>query len=204
MCGVVGFSCKHPGQHHVAAIQRLFTQSKIRGLHAFGISYYEENQIKTSKHHKLVDCCSAIPLTNKLIGHCRYSTSGDYADHQNNQPIHLDNAAVVFNGVISMAAKCEYEKMYRRKYQTENDGEIFLDKFVRDEAWANFVTYGKFSFAGLVLWDDQLIAIRNAHRPLYRLVEMEAVFYASTADIFRRAGFDNEPCSVEPGQVYVD
>lgn len=206
MCGVIGYSCDQPQKDHKDRLQKLFFESRIRGLHAFGFSIWDGKQVVTQRFLDLKTCLSAIPFgITRLIGHCRYSTSGDYQTVSNNQPLQLQDTAMAFNGVISMATKPEYEKQYGRNYTTENDGEIFLDKFVRKDGWLDFVSRGRFSFAGLVLESGKLTAVRNKNRPLFRVDSGGATFFASTADIFKRSGFSETPEAVPCGvAVYVD
>lgn len=200
MCGVVGLSADDPQPRHSAMLRRLFEESKVRGMHAFGFSSWDGGTVLTRRFLRLGECLAALPpCPTRLIGHCRYATSGDYKTLDNNQPIHAGGAALAFNGVISMATKPEYERQYGRQYATDNDGEIFLDKFLRGDDWERFVAAGSFSFAGLVLRAGEIVALRNQRRPLYRCREEGAVFFASTADIFRRAGFRSQPEPVPPG-----
>lgn len=204
MCGVIGYSCDDPRPSHADALRSLFYESRVRGMHAFGFSVWDGERVTTRRFLDLKDCLAAIPRgVTRLVGHSRYSTSGDYQTVANNQPLQIGESALAFNGVISMAAKAEYERQYGRQYETENDGEIFLDKFVRDDGWLQFVARGRFSFAGLMLRGGKLTALRNANRPLFRLSSDGATFFASTADIFRRAGFDGCPAPVPCG-VAVD
>lgn len=203
MCGVIGYSSNNPSENHRVMLRRLFFESRVRGLHAFGFSFWDGAGVVTNRFARLEECLAALPqVTTRLIGHCRYSTSGDYRTPENNQPIHTGDVALAFNGVISMATKPEYERQYGRKYATDNDGEIFLDKYVRGDNWEKFVAGGRFSFAGVVLHRDTLVAIRNSRRPLYRCDEDDGVFYASTADVFRRAGFAAEPDQVPAGVAF--
>jgi glutamine phosphoribosylpyrophosphate amidotransferase len=200
MCGVIGLSTDAPRPRHVAALRRLFEESRVRGLHAFGFSTWDGTAVVTRRFLKLDECLEALPAApTRMIGHCRYSTSGDHTKLENNQPIQAGEASLAFNGVISMATKPEYERQYGRQYRTDNDGEIFLDKFLRGDAWEAFVAGGRFSFAGLILHRGELVALRNARRPLYVCAEAGATFYASTSDIFRRAGFSAAPEAVPAG-----
>lgn len=200
MCGIIGMTTDNPKSSHRDLLEGLFNESKIRGIHAFGFSHWDGESVVTKRFSRLDQCLSALPsMTTRLVGHCRYSTSGDHAIIDNNQPIQMGCAALAFNGVISMATKAEYERQYGKNYATDNDGEIFLDKFSRNDEWERFIAEGQFSFAGLILFRDVLIALRNARRPLYRCSEAGAAFFASTFDIFRRAGFRGVPESLPPG-----
>lgn len=200
MCGIIGYASDSPKASHAKQLGLLFSESKIRGLHAFGFSWIDGNDLTTKKFSDESRCIESLPkLTSRLIGHCRYSTSGDYKDIENNQPLQIGQTALAFNGVISMATKEENEREYGRRYETDNDGEIFLDKLTRDDGWEEFVARGKFSFAGLALRDGKIIALRNKNRPLYRVDSNGATFFASTADIFKRAGFCEIPQEVPCG-----
>lgn len=200
MCGVIGYACDDPQPHHAESLRSLFCESRVRGLHAFGFSAWDGEQVVTERFLGLKECLASIPRgATRLIGHCRYSTSGDYQTVANNQPLQIADAAMAFNGVISMATKQEYERQHGREYATENDGEIFLDKFVRNDGWLEFVARGRFSFAGLTLQRGRLTALRNKSRPLFRVDLGSATFFASTADIFRRAGFTETPTPVPCG-----
>lgn len=204
MCGLIGYSCDDPQDDHSDLLRALFYESRIRGLHAFGYSTWDGNRVITERFLDLRQCLSGLPKkATRLIGHCRYSTSGDYKTIENNQPLQIGDTSLAFNGVITMATKKEYELEHARAYVTENDGEIFLDKFVRNDRWLDFVAKGSFSFAGLILQRSRLLAIRNKNRPLFRVESGSATFFASTADIFLRAGFSETPTEVPCG-VAVD
>lgn len=197
---MIGYSCDNPLTRHAGLLQALFYESRVRGLHAFGFSVWNGNDVSTRRFLDIKRCVAEIPQgKTRLIGHCRYSTSGDYQDIANNQPLQIGHAAMAFNGVISMATKEENEREYGRQYETDNDGEIFLDKLTRNDGWEEFVARGKFSFAGLVLKDNKIIALRNKNRPLYRVDSDGATFFASTRDIFKRAGFCETPQEVPCG-----
>lgn len=211
MCSVVGYHNLGPGltsQEHVEALCELFWQSKIRGLHAFGVTYrqYYRQELVTRKFHSIDELTeflrSAMPTVQSLIGHCRYSTSGDWQEHRNNQLIHVGKSAMVFNGVISMATREEYQKTYGREYETDNDGEIFLRKMMDGEDWLTWINEAKFSFAGMAFDGRSVWALRNKSRPLWATAEPGAVFIASTADIFKRAKLWGRSFELQPGMAY--
>lgn len=191
MCAIIGFHCKNPTEENFLLIKKLWLNSKIRGLHAFGYSFINNSELVTRKFNKLDSLIESLysdwPITN-MIGHCRYSTSGDWHNELNNQPIYKQETAMVFNGVISMKTKKEYEIEYQSKYQTENDGEIVLDKYISGENLEEFLSLSKFSFAGLLLQKNKLVAIRNQRRPLWISEFNGMSLFASTKDIFKRSG----------------
>lgn len=201
MCGVVGFSCEEPDQDKIKLLQEIVYQSKIRGLHSFGYSYID-NGLKTKKRHDLKNV--NLPLASKIIFHNRYATSGDYKDHKNNQPITNAQASLVFNGVLDMGTKQEMEQRYDICMATDNDGEIVLKKCGSDKLKIKqFIKETTGSFAGLILTEsNELLAIRNPNRPLWKLEHNNAVYFASTKDIFKRVNKDFEPVQLKEYELY--
>lgn len=201
MCGIVGFSCQKPDTEKIELLQELIIQSKIRGLHSFGYSYLD-NDIKTKKRHEIKNI--NLPLANKIIYHNRYSTSGGYENHNNNQPIINSKMALVFNGVLDMGTKKEIENRHNVVMNTDNDGEILLHKCGTDKKKIkNFIKETKGSFAGLILTaSNELLAIRNPYRPLWKLEHNNSVYFASTKDIFKRVDPRFEPEQLNEYELY--
>ena len=174
MCGIVGYSCKDPKQNHIQILQDIIAESSIRGIHSFGYSFVKDKKLITRKYHDLKEV--KLPLTNKLIYHNRYSTSGDFKNHKNNQPIHIDNMSLVFNGVIDMRTK------------------KLIERFVNDI---------RGSFAGIILDEkENLFVIRNKKRPCWILEYDNAKFVASTRDIFKRVDNAFMPKPLEANKIY--
>ena len=201
MCGIVGYSCSDPTQEHYDLLRCIITQSKIRGLHSFGLSYCN-NGLKTDKYHDIDNL--ELPQANKIIYHNRYATSGDYLNHNNNQPIVATGVSLVFNGVLDMRTKQEMEAHYNIKMSTDNDGEILLQLYGSHiSSIQEYIRNTSGSFAGLLLTDsNKMYAIRNKNRPLWRLTYDNATFYASTQDIFKRVDRSFEPQLLTPFEVY--
>ena len=201
MCGVVGFSCKKPNKENISILNELIIQSKIRGLHSFGYSYFD-GSIQTEKHHDINSV--KLPMSNKIIYHNRYSTSGDYTNHENNQPIHNKEMSLVFNGVIDMATKEEIESKYNIKMKNDNDGEIILNTCGTDISLIKkFVTETTGSFAGIILTNsNKLLAIRNSKRPLWQLNYLDCIYLASTRDIFKRVNSSFQPIQLKENIIY--
>lgn len=201
MCGVVGYSCNEPKEEHHEILKAIIEQSKIRGLHSFGYSFFD-GEVVTIKYHDINKV--EFPLTNKIIYHNRYSTSGDYKNHDNNQPIAVGNISLVFNGVLDMRTKQEMEEHYQIEMETDNDGELVLKLCGSDpEKIQEYVQNTTGSFAGLILTENnKMYAIRNENRPLWMLNHSGAIFYASTRDIFKRVDQSFEPVELDPYKVY--
>ena len=159
-------------------------------------------EVITIKYHDLDKV--QFPPANKIIYHNRYSTSGDYKNHDNNQPIAIGNMSLVFNGVLDMRTKQEMEQHYGIEMETDNDGEILLRLCGSDpDKIQEYVQNTTGSFAGLILTQDNtMYAVRNKNRPLWALNHSGAVFYASTRDIFKRVDSSFEPKELEPYKVY--
>lgn len=202
MCGIIGYSSNNPSIKHLEIISKLFIESKVRGTHAYGVYLWLDTpngQITDFyKYHDLKQLLSRLleirqvirqyagKIKLKLIGHNRYSTSGDWINHENNQPIIVEDWGLVFNGVIDMREKIEWEKQHLIKFSTENDGEILL-RVGRNNP-IEFIQQNRCTFAGLLLDSKgELLALRNELRPAWILNYLDAHFVASTKDIFKRA-----------------
>jgi len=167
------------------AFRALLLQSRIRGTHAYGLA--QDGRVVKSTIDALV---GAFDPRWPAVAHARYSTSGDWTVPENNQPIVVDRVALAFNGVIDMGTKEEFERRWGVRCDTANDGELFLR---RQGSAEQFVATMGGSFAGV--WADwgarKLHALRNERRPLWSSDHLGARWYASTRDIFVRAGFES-------------
>jgi glutamine phosphoribosylpyrophosphate amidotransferase len=182
----------------IDAFWRLFEESAIRGMHAYGladINLCGELRVERSFKQSLIP---ELFIPGRVtIAHARYCQSGDYRVLENNQPIVVDDMALAMNGVIHMGAKAEYEAEFGVTCTVDNDSEIFLQKLKQGVDAATFIMEIKGSFAATWLSDGRLYAGRNARRPLWKCQQHGALWYASTEDIFRRAGFVGaEPVAV--------
>lgn len=195
MCAVLGFICAEPNLQAINTLKRLFLESKIRGMHAYGFAAVQNGSIVEHKSNTLKPLLENIDKPTMLIGHCRYSTSGDYKNHANNQPLRHQNEWLVFNGVIDMRTKAQMEQAHGIKMQSENDGEIMLQAKNREMMLKSGIT-----FSGLTLESSRLAFFRNEGRPGYKATRYGATFIGSTADILRRCLLNPEP--LEPYKVY--
>lgn len=187
MCAIVGFISKNPSAEAILTLKRLFIESKIRGMHAYGYAAIE-GKPQLQKSNQLKPLLDSIGKPTALIGHCRYSTSGDYMDMNNNQPIAHGSEYLAFNGVIDMRTKPEMEKAYGITMSCDNDGEIMLQTKNRLGLLGMNI-----SFAGLFLDGKQVTFMRNLNRPAYIAHKHDAVYIGSTADIMKRAMLNPEP-----------
>lgn len=214
MCGVVAYYSAKPKGFHFATLANLLIQSKIRGLHAYGISYFRLGKMHSMKTHDLEDILSLLASSgfiadppHALIAHNRYSTSGDWQHHSNNQPIVIQEAhgqhALVFNGVVDQGERDEWQRTYGKRYITDNDGEIVLREMIDNpEGWEDWFKKQRFSFAGATLDHEGTITIlRNARRPLWNADYGDAQFFASTSDILARSSVGGQHRELRPHEV---
>lgn len=200
MCGVVGYrpvQATDPKELRLAFC-RLFEESTVRGLHAFGI--YQNGAATRSFDRE--DIYSRFTPALPAIAHARYSTSGDWREVENNQPIVVGRTALVFNGVIHMGTREEFNRDFQVSCEGENDGEVFLRRMEKGEHPGVFLSRLSGSFAGC--WFDEqgvLWAGRNKRRPLWRCYYLGAYWFASTLDILRRAGFPTDTDVTDVGLI---
>lgn len=191
MCSIIGYC----GVFDSQVVERVFTHSRIRGLHAFGFSYYENNLITTKKFLSYDEFVTAVMEVKPelFIAHFRYSTSGDFKNIDNNQPLQLQDKAIAFNGVISQKDKEAMELEYGLSLPTENDGYILIQKYYDKE----FIKNKNISFAFVGLENKKLIAMRNSMRPMHLFKNNNIKLLCSTKDILERSGL-NGSIEVEP------
>lgn len=190
MCAVIGVDLVNPSISNVLLVMNVFLESKIRGMHATGLTYLDNNQLVTriepvpADQFRFIELGRLNSMINnkalKLIGHCRYSTS----DLEYNQPLHNKDVAIVHNGVISQELPENWENLYGIQTKTKNDSELLLHTVNNDplRIWSNA------SIAAIELHrTGELKAYRNGKRPLYVTELDNGVIYTSTADIMHRA-----------------
>ncbi len=190
MCGIIGFYTKQATTENLYLLHNLMRESKVRGLHAFGCVWYEKSTLQQNKWFNMPD----KEWLNKFIGrkdfklifHNRYSTSGNWENMKNNQPIIVQDIAIAMNGVVTMKPPEEWRKEYDVFCETENDAEIFLRLIEYGEKPLDILKSITGSFAAVVLEDDVLYALRNSKRPLYWFYANKAIYIISTIDIAYR------------------
>jgi glutamine phosphoribosylpyrophosphate amidotransferase len=188
MCAVIGVDLKNPSIDDLTLVMNVFLESKIRGMHATGLTFLCDDKLVTLMAPLPADIFSPIQNlsdmvdnnTLKLIGHCRYSTS----DLEYNQPLYNNDVAIVHNGVISQELPENWEKLYGITTKTKNDSELLLHTVTNDP----LVLWSNSSIAAIELHrTGKLKAYRNGKRPLYVTELDNGVIYTSTADIMKRA-----------------
>ena len=207
MCGVVALATSNPRHETSQWTRALLLESRIRGLHAFGLAWHWDDRVHVMKFQRLDEWLQraemTLPAATAFLAHTRYSTSGDYLDEANNQPLATGSFALSCNGTIDMGTKAEMETKWETSLHTANDAELVLQDLVSGrEPQARF-TQARASFAGCWLAGPKLYALRNEERPLWSWSpEPRTVLVASTADIFHRAIPSSQPTLLAPDVIH--
>ena len=192
MCAVIGAYLKKPSSKDLANLAKVFYESQIRGLHATGVSYIQDGEIKTiidskpaEEFLKLLDFKDCINEDGNLylIGHCRYSTS----DLKYNQPLYNNNFSIVHNGVVSQEMPENWEKLYGYKCSTRNDSELIVHTLGAKKS--PLIEFPNSSMAVVELHKQKKLRFyRNGKRPIYFTSLPNGGIITSTKDISDRAG----------------
>jgi glutamine phosphoribosylpyrophosphate amidotransferase len=194
MCAVIGAILQEPTKQDFALLRNVFVESKIRGMHATGISFLPRwsTGIETIKEPIPADQFVAKHLHDDnlrdmvaedgnlyLIGHCRYSTS----DLEFNQPMFSNGKSIVHNGVITQELPENWKELYGYDCITKNDSELVLHS--KDP----LREFSHMSMGVVELHKDRKLRFyRNGKRPLYLTNVPNGSIITSTADIAKRAG----------------
>jgi len=188
MCAVIGTIVQNPSVNQLEMIKRVILESKIRGMHATGISYVKNNTIVTQR---LPVSADKFPFDFKsylnedgnlyMIAHCRYSTS----DLEYNQPLFHDTKSIVHNGVITQELPENWKELYGYDCITKNDSELVLHSEDPLQEFPNM----SMGVCELRV-DKTLRSYRNGKRPLYLTTFNNGCIITSTKDIPYRAGVD--------------
>lgn len=185
MCAVIGAVISNPTTEDLLMLHRVFLESKIRGMHATGISYVKNEKVITEKMPvpaNEFDFKFANYINEDgnlyLIGHCRYSTS----DLEYNQPISNDAHSIVHNGVITQELPENWKEIYGYDCITKNDSELVLHS--KDP----LVEFSHMSMGVCELDANKTMKVyRNGKRPLYLSAMANGCIITSTRDIAKRA-----------------
>jgi hypothetical protein len=207
MCGICGYKLLtrdvKSAEMALKLFQQLLLECQVRGRHATGVAYVAAGQVHGIKKpipaQEFVQEPFWINIPTEMIGHTRYSTSGDWHTNRNNQPLNNRELALVHNGLVSMGTHEEFEDAYDTVTATENDSEIILRKvlsFRSELNTANAVAKALESIAdvhppifslGLLESDGSITVVRDHIRPLWLFATGSVLGFASTRDIIERA-----------------
>jgi glutamine phosphoribosylpyrophosphate amidotransferase len=188
MCSIIGTIVHNPSSDQLEMIKRVILESKIRGMHATGISYLKDGEIITIKHAVPADRFpfdfdSYLNEDGNLymIAHCRYSTS----DLEYNQPMANTQKSIVHNGVITQELPENWKELYGYDCITKNDSELVL------HSENPLQEFSHMSMGVCELRTDKTLrSYRNGKRPLYLTSFNNGCIITSTKDIPYRAGVD--------------
>ena len=192
MCGVVGAVLKNPSADDMMLLKRVISESRIRGLHATGVSFVRKNNIFTIKAPLPADeFLASIDMYSMLnedgnlymVAHCRYSTS----DLEFNQPLFTDKVAIVHNGVITQELPENWSKISSYTTETRNDSELLLKTVENGENPLERWPDASISACEIHV-DKTFRCYRNGQRPLHAAKLENGFIVASTADVLTRAG----------------
>jgi len=200
MCAIIGAYIENPSSLDLVMLADVFRESSIRGLHATGVSWVRDGEVKTRIDSKpATQFLESLDLNNcvnedgnlYLIGHCRYSTS----DLEFNQPLWNENISIVHNGVITQEMPENWERLYGYKCKTRNDSELILHTL--DAKRSPLVEFSNASMAVVELYKEKKLRFyRNGKRPIYFTFLPNGGIITSTKDIAVRADLKD---SVEIG-----
>jgi len=169
MCGIIGYWPLSPTSETATAFRQLFDESRIRGMHAYGLATQNpDGGLHVLRSFEWTDIPRSFDPRYPSIAHTRYCQSGDWHVLENNQPLVVGTMAVAMNGVIHMGTKDEYEAAFKVRCLVDNDSEIFLQRLAQGQSAIDFINEVSGSFAAVWLQNGHLYAGRNARRPLCR------------------------------------
>lgn len=179
MCGIFGVTVEGEfNERHDKLVRALFLESQIRGRHATGVTWTSGfvPEMTTIKHPVPAEefvksnmYNSSVPFGEfnvRMLGHCRYSTSGDWDDNENNQPLMSQEIALVHNGLVSMGTKEEFEAQYSIKANSYNDSEVILQHVLR----VKYSTRGDDP--------DKVTLVESLSKALHRIHRVEPPIFA--------------------------
>ena len=193
MCAIIGVVLNNPSSDELESVKRVFLESRIRGMHATGISFIKNGEVRSVKEAIPADEFISSYMSDMeqfvedgklfMVGHCRYSTS----DLQYNQPIATQNVSVVHNGVITQELPEKWKDIYGYDTETHNDSELILHTI--QEGKSPLEEWSDSSLAVIELYEDYRMRFyRNGKRPMYLTNMPSGSIITSTRDVPLRAG----------------
>lgn len=184
MCGIMAYLSGRPQKEHVDIVRRIAGELATRGTHCFGVSFIISGKIVTVKRRTMLPSSvfEEAVMSGGFVFHNRYSTSGDFSDMKNNQPIDIGCVSIAVNGVTSMLEKKEYEQKFGVSCSSDNDAEIIarlIESGVTIEELLVRRDIGSCAIAA-IFQDKRIIVGRNEFRPLRIARHYGAVFVSST------------------------
>lgn len=178
MCGVIGMMTKYNATNaQIKLLAHLLVLDQLRGEHATGIAKVD---LKTAEAKVMKKAVPALEFLNNeevfefldkdrqrlYIGHNRFATMGNKADHDNAHPFQEDHITMVHNGTVDRWTLKDLEGHGSDGIEVDSHMVcVTIAKLGIEEAVKKFS--GAFS---LVWWDAKersLNFLRNEKRPMY-------------------------------------
>lgn len=200
MCGIGGAQLQEGDGDARALAQNLLRELEVRGSHASGIAWHENNRNQTwvMKHDlpakKFAKSLNGEEIGNTFIVHTRYATQGHQSNNRNNHPIDVDGIVGVHNGHIinddELIAKCVG---YKRKGKVDSEA-AFAYLAHGPKARGLYARLSDIRGGASLLWLNScgprkiLHAVRLSSSPLcFGETPKGSVIIASTKDILLKA-----------------
>ena len=204
MCGLFGFLKHGNAKIGVSTItEALAVQSTVRGTHAAGVAYNDNDGMKIVKQpESALHMDFWFPNACALIGHTRHATQGAIEQNYNNHPFGgragRSEFALAHNGVL-MNDKALRESLRLPKTKIETDSYIAV-QLIESKKKLNMKTIaymaeqiqGSFSFS--ILDRHNNIYLVKGDSPLYimHFPKRKLYVYASTDEIVWKALINTE------------
>jgi len=189
-------------------------ESGVRGLHSTGV--WADGAAKREPVGVYDATLNWLQPSKIVSGHVRYSTSGDYHDNTNNQPLMAKNLVLSHNGIISMASN--FAEIFDEPCTTANDSEVLLRKIIKHALSANLdaaitqalyeideVQQPIFACSLVDSVKQSVYLFRDDIRPLhlYWVEDLACWVWTSTEDIMKRGcKYQYSEYELEPFKVY--
>lgn len=200
MCGIGGAQLREGDGDAKLLAQNLLHELTVRGSHASGIAWHENNANQTwVMKHNSPGTQFAKSLKNEQIGntfivHTRFATQGHQSNMNNNHPIDVEGIVGVHNGHINnddeLIEKC---KGYKRKGKVDSEA-AFAYLAHGPKARGLYARLSDISGGAALMWLNScgprkiLHIVRLSNSPLcFGETEKGSVVVASTKDILLKA-----------------
>jgi|694.fasta_scaffold06519_13 glutamine phosphoribosylpyrophosphate amidotransferase len=202
MCAIIGGAFPELTKKDIILIKNLFLQSQIRGRHATGISYIDNDILTVKEPVPAEEFIQNLRLEEFLgrefsfVGHCRYSTS----HLEYNQPIANRDLSIVHNGVVTQEPFDTWNSLFGYdNFDTKNDSELIFKSHASGSH--PLKQFPEASMAVCGLNSNGIFFYRNGKRPIHWSRVGDNLIISSTRDIINRCS-DSQVFDCEAGIEY--
>ena len=209
MCGIIGYV---GSKNAIEILHDGLKKLEYRGYDSAGISYFEDNKLKTVKKAGTVDNLFKHVKETKThvgIGHTRWATHGSATD-QNSHPhtSYFGRVSVVHNGIIENYQELAKTELAGVKLKSETDTEVIsnlIEKYYilfgnEQKAIAETIKLLQGSYALAIVFssDESKIYFAKNFSPLLIGVGVDEHFISS--DILGFAKYTNQYVQIDDKQ----